>query len=111
MIKKKISSKPKKSTNGMSKPVIKKTPKEYDPLKDLLDEELIGRAIFECLKRNDPEGVVEVIKAHVMALNQAQRTKKTLLAKSTLYHCLKEKNPTIKTLAKLIHTYAPTTPA
>src|SRR3990172_5526461 len=103
MVKTKTLPKQKKSTKTMPKQQ-KKTPRAYDPLKDLLDEKLIGRAIFECLTRNDPKGVIEVIKAHVMALNQAQRTKQATLAKSTLYHCLKEKNPTIKTLAKLVHT-------
>jgi len=78
---------------------------EYSPTEKLLDEDLIGRAIWECLKNNDPEGVIEVINAHLRAVNKAQSSKKSALARSTMYHSLKSKNPTIATLAKLINTF------
>lgn len=75
----------------------------YDPTKALLDEARIGRAIWECLKDGDSEGVIEVIQIHLEALNKTKLAKEAGLPKTTLYHSLKSKNPTIKTLAKLIH--------
>ena len=75
----------------------------YDPTASLLDEDRIGRAIWECLKNDDPEGVIEVIQIHLEAVNKTQIAKKADLAKTTLYHSFRSKNPTIKTLAKLIH--------
>ncbi len=43
---------------------------EYNPTKALLDEERIGRAIWECLKEGDSEGVMEVIQIHLEACNE-----------------------------------------
>jgi hypothetical protein len=39
----------------------------YDPTRALLDEERMGRAIWECLKEGDSEGVIEVIQIHLEA--------------------------------------------
>lgn len=75
----------------------------YDPTKALLDEERIGRAIWECLKEGDSEGVIEVIQIHLDAVNKTRMAEEAKLSKTTLYHALRSKNPTIKTLAKLIH--------
>lgn len=77
--------------------------RRYDPTEALLDEERIGRAIWECLKNGDPEGVIEVIQIHLTACNKAQLARDADLPKTTLYHSLRSKNPTIKTLAKLVH--------
>ena len=76
---------------------------EYSPTKELLDEEFIALAIWECLKNNDPEGVVEVIQAHLSAVNKARAAKEVLLPRSSMYNALKGKNPTVKTLAKLVN--------
>ena len=75
----------------------------YDPIKEIIDENFIGKAILECLRKNDPEGVMEVIKMYLEALEKTQFVQKSCVPKSTLYHSLKSKNPTIKTLAKLVH--------
>lgn len=75
----------------------------YDPTQALLDEERIGRAIWECLKSGDPDGVIEVIQIHLNAFNKTQCARAAHLPKTTLYHSLRSKNPTIRTLAKLIH--------
>lgn len=74
----------------------------YDPTDSLLDER-IGRAIWECLKNGDSEGVVEVIQIHLQAYNKTQLAKDAHLPKTTLYHSFRSKNPTIRTLAKLVH--------
>lgn len=75
----------------------------YDPLADVTDENFIGKAILECLRNNDPEGVMEVIEIYLEALAKTQFVQQAHVPKSTLYHSLKSKNPTIKTLAKLVH--------
>lgn len=75
----------------------------YNPTETLLDEDRIGRAIWECLKEGDSEGVIEIIQIHLEAVNKTQFAKQAHLPKTTLYHSFRSKNPTIKTLAKLVH--------
>jgi len=77
--------------------------RDYSPTEELLDEDLIAKAIWECLKDNDYEGVIEVIEAHMKAVNKVKAAKDADLAKSSMYNAFKRKNPTIKTLAKLVH--------
>lgn len=77
--------------------------RESNPREELLDEELIGRAIWECLKEGDSEGVIEVIRIYLEAANKTEIARESSMARSTMYHTLKSKNPTIKTLAKLVH--------
>jgi DNA-binding phage protein len=77
--------------------------RQSNPTEELLNEELIGRAIWECLKNGDSEGVVEVISIYLEVVNKTQIARESEIARSTMYHTLKSKNPTVKTLAKLIH--------
>lgn len=95
----------KKSSENTQKLRLKKNVKltKHDPFKALLDEKLIAQAFWECLKENDPEGAMEVLSAHLYALNKAHLAKEADMPRSTLYHSLKAKNPTIRTVAKLIH--------
>lgn len=74
----------------------------YDPTEALLDEARIGRAIWECLKNGDSEGVIEIIQIHLEACNKSQLAKEAQVPKTTLYHSFRSKNPTIRTLAKLV---------
>jgi len=85
---------------------LKKSSKatRYSPTEKLLDEDFISKAIWECLKNNDPEGVIEVLEAHIEAFNKVQFAEKAEVPRSTLYHSFTSKNPTIKTLAKIVHT-------
>lgn len=79
--------------------------RRYDPLKTLLDEDLLAQAIWECLKDDEPEMIVEIIEAHLgaLAINKADLAKKAGVAKTTIYHSFKRQNPTLKTLAKIVH--------
>ncbi len=77
--------------------------RESNPTEEILDEELVGHAIWECLKNGDSEGVVEVIQIYLEAANKTELAKESEMARSTMYYTLKSKNPTIKTLARLIH--------
>ena len=76
---------------------------KHDPFKALLDEKLIAQAFWECLKENDPEGAMEILSAHLMALNKSHLAKEAEMPRSTLYHSLKSKNPTIKIITAITH--------
>lgn len=76
---------------------------EYSPTAELLDEKFIAVAIWDCLKNNDPEGVVEIIQAHLAVVNKQKLAKEAHLPRSTLYNAYKGRNPTIRTLAKMVH--------
>ncbi len=78
----------------------------FSPTRELLNENFLGRAIIECLKNNDPEGVIEIISTYLETINKMQSAQQVSLSRSTLYHSLKGKNPTLKTLAKLMHASA-----
>jgi DNA-binding phage protein len=73
------------------------------PEKTLLDEKLVGEAILECLKENDTEALMEILEGYLSALNKSQFSKDSKIPRRTLYHTFKRKNPTIKTLAKIVH--------
>ena len=75
----------------------------HDPVKEVLNGELFGKAILECLQNNDPEGVMEVIAIYLEAINKSEFSKEKEVHRQTLYSALKHRNPTIKTLAKLMH--------
>jgi len=76
---------------------------EVDPVANLLDPDLIGSAIMQCLIENDPEGVMEIIEDYLFALNKSKFLKEADVPRSTMYQLLKRKNPTIKTLAKIMY--------
>lgn len=92
----------------MSKQKIKKNAqlRSYSPTEELSDENFIGKAILECLKNNDPEGVMEVLSIYLKTVNKVKSAQQANVARSTLYHSIKNKNPTIKTLAKLVSIHA-----
>ncbi|MGE0670227.1 MAG: hypothetical protein AB7H48_01280 [Parachlamydiales bacterium] len=73
------------------------------PLKELINPQQTALAILECLQNNDPEGAMEMITIYLDALNKTRLRQKTKLPKSTMYSALKHRNPTIKTLAKIMH--------
>ena len=77
--------------------------KEYDPMKNLLDTKKMGAAIMECLLENDTEGVLEIIEGYLYAVNKTQFLKEAKIPRSTAYNVFKRRNPTIKTLAKIMH--------
>jgi probable addiction module antidote protein len=98
----KTSKKQRKSTmTGQIK--LKKKPKKFDSMKYLLDENLIAKAIWECLRDNDPEGVIEVLEAHLDARNKSKLSRDHEIPRTTFYHAIKSKNPTLATLAKIVH--------
>lgn len=103
MVKAKILTKQKKSTQTGSMTKFKKQPREYSPTKDLLNEQLIAKAIWECLKENDPDGVIEILETHLKTKNKKHLAETHEIPRTTIYHAFKSKNPTLHTLAKLVH--------
>lgn len=75
--------------------------KKFSPDK-YLSKEFIGSAIMECLLNNDPQGVVELLEIYLDEHNKVALLKDANVARSTAYQALKHKNPTIKTLAKIV---------
>lgn len=76
----------------------------YNPTEELLNKDFMGKVILECLINNDPEGVMEAVELYLKTVNKVQSVQSVSLPRSTLYSSLKTKNPTIKTLAKIIHS-------
>ncbi len=73
-----------------------------NPVKELADPEQTALAVFECLMNNDPDGAMEMIEMYLEAVNKASLIRKVDLPKSTMYSALKHRNPTIRTLAKIM---------
>lgn len=80
--------------------------KEYDPMKNLLDTKKMGAAVMECLIENDTEGALEIIEIYLDAVNRTQFLKEAKIPRSTAYNFFKKRNPTIKTLAKIMYASA-----
>ena len=78
--------------------------KKSNPFEELSDSNQTAMAVFECLLNNDPEGAMEMIEIYLEACNKSKLRKKVNLRKSTMYSALKHRNPTIKTLAKIVHS-------
>jgi len=78
---------------------------KMQPLSNLIDEQNVGLAILECLQNNDPGGVMEVVAIYLDAMNKSKLIETGEIPKSTFYHSLKNKNPTLKTLAKMVSLY------
>lgn len=76
---------------------------ELNPEEKLVDIRLIGTAIMECLIDNDPDGVMEVIETYLEALNKSRFLQEAGVPRSTMYQLFKRKNPTVQTLAKIVH--------
>ena len=72
----------------------------------MLNEDLMAKAIWQCLKENDVEALFEIIEGHLDAVNIAKLSKNAKLPRSTLYSALNSKNMSVKTLAKLIHAFS-----
>jgi len=79
--------------------------KKFDTNK-YLTADFIGSAIMECLLNNDPEGIVELLAIYLGKYNKVEFLKEAHVSRSTAYQVLRHKNPTIKTLAKIVSTAA-----
>lgn len=76
----------------------------HHPEKTLMNEKLVSEGILECLKENDTEALMEIIEGYLSVLNRAKFSRESKVPRRTLYHALRKRNPTIKTLAKIVST-------
>jgi DNA-binding phage protein len=121
MVKTEISKKPKASIskvqetkskeNRMNKKEQKKSRvlrddtnlKEYDPIKNLLDPKRLGAAVMQCLMENDTNGALEIMESYLYAVDRTQFLKDAKISRSTAYNVFKRRNPTLKTIAKMMY--------
>lgn len=99
----KTSVKPEKSSPKQLKLKNRKELKVHHPEKSLLNERLVSEGILECLKENDTEALMEILEGYLSALNRSKFSRESKVPRRTLYHSLRKRNPTIKTLAKIVH--------
>ncbi len=64
--------------------------REINPTEELLNEDFIGRAIWECLKEGDSDGVMEVIATFLEAASKSHLAKEAFIARSTVYSVQKK---------------------
>lgn len=71
-----------------------------------MNEQKVGAALLECLVDNDTETFIEILDSY-LRVNRLQVAKKTNLSRSTIQKVFsKNGNPTLKTLAKIVHEAA-----
>ena len=70
----------------------------------LKEQELIFRALWQCLVEQDIASVKEVLRGHLEALNKQQLAKKSKISRRTIHRILSsEGNPTLKSISQVIH--------
>lgn len=70
------------------------------------DLEKVGAALLECLIDNDTETFIEILDSY-LRVNRLQVAQKAKIARSTIQQAFsKSGNPTLKTLAKIVHEAA-----
>lgn len=63
----------------------------------------VAKALFECLIDNDAETFMEILDAY-LCINRTQVAQKTKLTRATITQAFSKKgNPTLKTIAKIVH--------
>jgi probable addiction module antidote protein len=82
---------------------MKKKIKTFDPDRYFKNAELVGKSLLQALEDNEPEVFIEILDAY-LKVNRTQIAKKAKLTRATVQGALSKKgNPTIKTLAKIVH--------
>lgn len=81
--------------------------KKFNPKDRLSDPEFVAIAFFQALADNDTEAALDALDGYLLAVGKPELAKRADLPPSTIYHALsKGANPTLKTLARLIHAAA-----
>jgi DNA-binding phage protein len=76
---------------------------ELNPEASFLDSQKVGTALLECLIENDTETFIEILDSY-LRVNKLQVAKGASLSRSTVQQAFsKNGNPTLKTLAKIVH--------
>ena len=61
-----------------------------------------SKNIADCIINNDPDGVMKIIQFSLESKNKRKSCLENELSRITMYKALKDKNPKLKTLCKLI---------
>ena len=104
MLKKKTSKKQEFSFKNMEETKInKKDVTAWRPKDSLMNHQKVGAALLECLIDNDTETFIEILESF-LRINKLQTAKKANMSRSTVQLALSRSgNPTLKTLAKIVH--------
>lgn len=104
MLKKKTSKKHEFSFENMQETKIdKKRVMPVRPKASFMDLQKVGAALLECLIDNDTETFIEILESF-LRVNKLQTAKQANMSRSTIQLALsKTGNPTLKTLAKIVH--------
>ena len=69
----------------------------------LKSQELLFKALWQCLVEQDIESFKDVLRGHLEAANKEQLSRKAKTSRRTLYRILSaEGNPTLKSISKVI---------
>lgn len=80
-----------------------KTLKEIRPEEFFKDRAKVGAALFECLIANDTGTFIEILDEY-LKVNRSYVAKQANLGRSTVQEVFSKKgNPTLKTIAKIVH--------
>ncbi len=78
--------------------------KRFDPAKRLANPNFVAAAFFQALRDNDVETALDAIEGYLLASGKSDIAKSGNLPSSTVYYAVsKGANPTLRTLANLIH--------
>lgn len=105
MLKRKTSKKQGFSLDDMPALTVNKKAKLYkhEPKKFFKNFDKVGTALLESLIENDTGAFIEVLNAY-LKINRTQVAKKAKISRSTVQYALSKKgNPTLKTIAKIVH--------
>ncbi len=70
----------------------------------LKNEEIIFRALWQCLVDQDIDSFKEILRTHLDCVNKQQLARKSKTSRRTLYRILSpEGNPTLKNISNIIH--------
>ncbi len=78
--------------------------RKFDPRERLSDPTFVALAFFQALIENDTEAALDALEGYLLVRGKPEIAKKSGLSLSTMYHAFsKGANPTLKTLARIIH--------
>jgi DNA-binding phage protein len=81
---------------------LKKTYK-HNPKRSFKSRTQVSIALLQALENNDPDAFIEILNGYLQ-VNRADVAKRAHLARSTVQLALSSKgNPTVRTLAKIVH--------
>lgn len=79
---------------------------KHDPKQSFKDRKKVALALLECLIDNDTESYIEILDSY-LRINRKNVASKSRLSRSTVQQALSKKgNPTLKTIAKIVHEAA-----